>query len=164
MPMTEILFYHLENQPLERVLPTLLTKCLERDWRAVVHCGLQERVDELDTQLWTFADDSFLPHAVANGQGDAEQPIVLVADDENPNKAQVRFLVYGAEISNISEYTRVIHLFDGNDDDAVSSARTAWKSASAADHDVTYWQQDDIGRWQKESVNRFAPSIRRQIA
>ena len=34
--MTEILFYHLQHQPLERVLPTLLEKTLERGWRAVV--------------------------------------------------------------------------------------------------------------------------------
>ena len=34
--MAEILFYHLQNQPLEAVLPTLLQKTLERGWRAVV--------------------------------------------------------------------------------------------------------------------------------
>ena len=37
--MTEVLFYHLQSQPLERVLPELLEKCLERKWRAVVQVG-----------------------------------------------------------------------------------------------------------------------------
>src|SRR5690349_11599483 len=35
-PMTDILFYHLERQPLDRVLPQLLERTLERGWRAVI--------------------------------------------------------------------------------------------------------------------------------
>ena len=43
--MTEVLFYHLERQPLERVLPNLLERTLERGWRAVVQCGDPERLE-----------------------------------------------------------------------------------------------------------------------
>ncbi len=35
-PMTEVLFYHLQNMSLESVLPPLLEKSLERGWRVVV--------------------------------------------------------------------------------------------------------------------------------
>ena len=35
--MTEILFYHLQRQPIERVLPGMLEKSLERGWRVIVH-------------------------------------------------------------------------------------------------------------------------------
>ena len=45
--MTEVLFYHLEHQPLERVLPSLVEKTLERGWRAVVQAGSEERVEAL---------------------------------------------------------------------------------------------------------------------
>ena len=57
--MTEILFYHLQRQPLERVLPTLLEKSLERGWRVVVQAASEERIEALDAHLWTFRDDSF---------------------------------------------------------------------------------------------------------
>ena len=49
--MTEILFYHLQRQPLEQVLLELLEKCLERNWRAVVHVGSEARRDALDSHL-----------------------------------------------------------------------------------------------------------------
>ncbi|MGA7117695.1 MAG: DNA polymerase III subunit chi, partial [Hyphomicrobium sp.] len=39
---SEVLFYHLERQPLERVLPGLLEKTLQRGWRAVVQAGSAE--------------------------------------------------------------------------------------------------------------------------
>ncbi|MFL4968611.1 MAG: DNA polymerase III subunit chi, partial [Xanthobacteraceae bacterium] len=37
--MTEILFYHLQGQPLDRVLPNLLERSLERGWRIVVQAA-----------------------------------------------------------------------------------------------------------------------------
>ena len=51
--------------PLERALPLLLEKTLERGWRAVVQAGSQERLDVLDQHLWTWREDSFLPHGTA---------------------------------------------------------------------------------------------------
>ena len=40
----DVMFYHLERQPLERVLPMLVEKTLERGWRAVIQVGSQERL------------------------------------------------------------------------------------------------------------------------
>ena len=37
--VTDVLFYHLQRQPLEEVLPTLVEKSLERGWRAVKAAG-----------------------------------------------------------------------------------------------------------------------------
>ncbi|MFN6943245.1 MAG: DNA polymerase III subunit chi, partial [Parvibaculum sp.] len=60
--MTEVLFYHLQNVPLEKVLPQLLEKSLERGWRAIVRAGGPERLEAINSLLWTYSDDSFLPH------------------------------------------------------------------------------------------------------
>ena len=57
--MTEVFFYHLERQPLDRVLPSLLEKTLERGWKAVVRVGNEQRLEALDLALWTFRDESF---------------------------------------------------------------------------------------------------------
>ena len=95
--MTELLFYHLQRQPIERVLPPLLEKALQRDWRVVVQLGAPERVDALDDLLWTYSDDSFLPHG-SQRDGDAElQAVWLTTGDDNPNGANVRFLVDGVQ-------------------------------------------------------------------
>ena len=149
--MTEVLFYHLEHQPLERVLPTLLERTLERGWRAVVQSGNQERLDALDTHLWTYRDESFLPHGVAKDANAAQHPIVLTLDDDNPNDASVRFLVDGATGNALESYTRVVYLFDGRMQEAVQQARDAWKGAKAAGFDVTYWQQTSGGKWERKA-------------
>jgi DNA polymerase-3 subunit chi len=149
--MAEVLFYHLQNQPLERVLPVLLTKCLERGWKVVVQAETPERVRALDDALWTFADESFLPHGTeADGAPDA-QPILLTTDDINPNSAEVRVLIEGAAGPDLTAYARALVLFDGSDDDALKKERERWKDLKAAGHDVTYWQQDEGGRWEKKA-------------
>jgi DNA polymerase-3 subunit chi len=150
--MTEIVFYHLKGQTPEQVLPALLQKSLERGWRVVVQASSDERVEALDAHLWTWRDDAFLPHGTWRDAEAAEQPIVLTVDEKNPNGATVRFLVDGAAMSDDSTgYERVIMLFDGDDPDAVDTARARWKAAKAAGIEVTYWRADEKGRWQRQA-------------
>jgi DNA polymerase-3 subunit chi len=150
--MTEVLFYHLQGQPLERVLPTLLERSLERGWRAIVQSSSEERVEALDAQLWTFREDSFLPHGTHKEATAADQPILLTVADDNPNAAAVRFLIDGAGMpADARAYARIVLMFDGNDDEAVADARTSWTAAKAAGFEVTYWQADPNGRWVKKA-------------
>jgi len=149
--MSEVVFYHLQRQPLERVLPELLEKCLERRWRAVVQVGSQERLEALDGHLWTYRQEEFLPHGTArDGRADA-QPVYLTTGPDSPNRATVRFLADGAETADVDAYRRVVLLFDGNDPEAVGRARQSWTAAKAAGHATTYWQQNDRGGWEKKA-------------
>ena len=150
--MTEMLFYHLHRQRLERVLPMLLEKSLERGWRVVVQASSEERVEALDAQLWTFSDDSFLPHGTWRDAEAREQPILLTVNDDNPNGARVRFLIDGAPVpGDAAAYDRIVLLFDGEDADAVETARVRWSEAKSNGFDVTYWQPDERGRWQRKA-------------
>ena len=149
--MTEILFYHLQRQPLERVLPALVEKSLERGWRVVVQAASEERVEALDAHLWVFRDDSFLPHGTWREAEAAEQPVLLTVHDGNPNGAAVRFLLDGAPVpADAGDYERIVLLIDGNDPDAVAAARERWSEARAKGFEVTYWQADENGRWQRK--------------
>ena len=145
--MAEALFYHLTTQPLERALPDLLERTLAKGWRAVVRCGDAERMEALDTHLWTYRDESFLPHARAGCAAPERQPIYLSTGDEVPNGADALFLVDAADTQDFTGFERVVILFSGDDEAALTLARAQWKRASAAVKS-TYWQQDG-GRWVK---------------
>ncbi len=150
--MTEVLFYHLQRQPIEKVLPTLLERSLERGWRVVVQASSEERVDALDAHLWTYRDDGFLPHGTARENEAAAQPVLLTVGDDNPNGASVRFLIDGAAMPvDPSVYQRIVLLFDGEDPDALNAARRDWTAAKAANLEATYWQTDEEGRWVKKA-------------
>ena len=149
--MTEILFYHLQRHPLERVLPALVEKSLARGWRVVVQAASEERIEALDAHLWVFSDDSFLPHGTWREAEAAEQPVLLTVHDGNPNGAAVLFLLEGAPVpADAGDYERIVLLIDGNDPDAVGAARERWSEGRAKGFEVTYWQADENGRWQRK--------------
>jgi DNA polymerase-3 subunit chi len=150
--VTEILFYHLQRQPIEKVLPQLLEKSLERGWRVVVQAASDERIAALDAHVWTYRDDSFLAHGTDREAEAAQQPVLLTVQDHNPNGASVRFLIDGAPVPpDAASYQRIVLLFDGEDDEAVAVARTRWTDARAQGFEATYWQADEKGRWQKKA-------------
>jgi DNA polymerase III subunit chi len=150
--MTEVLFYHLHNMPLESVLPALLEKSLERGWRVVVQSTSPERTEALDNHLWTYRDDSFLPHGTARAGDARDQPVLLSTEEGNPNQANVRFLIDNAALPADSEtYDRVILVFNGDDDEAIAAARGAWTECKSRGFEVTYWQADEFGRWQRRN-------------
>jgi DNA polymerase III subunit chi len=149
--MTEVLFYHLTESTLEQALPPLLEKSVARGWRAVVQTGDEERRDALDSHLWTFRDDSFLTHGTDREPHAAEQPVVLTTGTANPNSAEIRFLVDGAEPPDIGAYQRAVFMFDGHDQVQLEAAREHWKAMKAAGHAVTYWQQAPDGRWERKA-------------
>ena len=150
--MTEILFYQLNGQKLEQVLPSLLQRSLERGWRVVVQASSEERVEALDAHLWTWRDDAFLPHGTWRETEAAEQPVLLTINAENPNGAVVRFLVDGAAVpADAAAYQRLVLLFDGDDPEALETARARWAHAKNEGFDVTYWRTDENGRWQRQA-------------
>ena len=79
--MTEVLFYHLQGQKLEGVLTPLIEKSLERGWRVAVQGNSEERLEALDSHLWTYRDDGFLPHGTWRDAEAAQQPVLLTVND-----------------------------------------------------------------------------------
>ena len=152
--MTETLFYHLERRSLEEILPGRVETSLSRGWRAAIKTDSSERSDALDTLLWIYDDQSFLPHAQQGDGEPADQPVLISVEEGNPNSANIVFYVGGAmpsDWSGLSDLARVVLLFDGRDGDALAGARAAWKEAKAAGHDVTYWKETPSGKFEKQN-------------
>ena len=149
--MTEIRFYHLTRMPLERALPALLERALAAGMRSVVIAGSEERVEALNQLLWTYEERSFLPHGSKRDGRPERQPVWLTTEDENPNGATCLVLTDGAVSNRVGEYQRCLDLFDGQDPAAVEAARERWTQWKDAGHQLSYWQQDDSGRWQQKA-------------
>jgi DNA polymerase-3 subunit chi len=149
--LSEVRFYQLRRTGLERALPQILDKLLGMGERVVVMAGSPERAEALNVQLWTYDDRSFLPHGSARDGFADQQPVYLTASLENPNGAGVLVLVDGAAVEIGPQWRQVIEFFDGNDEAAVAAARERWKAAKAGGHQVTYWLQNEQGKWEKKA-------------
>jgi len=154
--MPETLFYHLERRSLDDVLPDLVERTLARGWRALIRADSAERASAIDNLLWTYNDQSFMPHAL-EGEGEAaRQPVLITVEENNANNADVLFLVGGASPSSWDDpslrgLTRIVLMFDGRDPEMLAAARTAWKDAKATGHGATYWKEMPGGKFEKQA-------------
>lgn len=150
--MTRIDFYHLQKQSLEQVLPKLLEKAYATKKNILVKIGNDERIEFLNSHLWTYNDTSFIPHGSRKDGFADQQPIWLTGEDDNPNQATLLFLVDGAmaSLDTLQKFERVFNIFDGNTETALIQARQFWKEIKNSDMELYYWKQDDNGHWKQQ--------------
>ena len=149
--MPEVWFYHLEKQPLEHVLPRIVAKAIERGLALVIETSSPDHVSKISDMLWAAEDVAFLPHGFeGDGQGEL-QPVWLTSGADNPNESKMRIFLHGAIPADISMLSRAMLMFDGNDAQALEAARAEWKRHKADGHSVSYWRQDESGKWQNQA-------------
>lgn len=147
----EYWFYHIEQGSIKRALPILLEKTLARNWRAYVKIEV-DQMQEFDTLLWCYRDDSFLPHGRSDEPMAEQQPVCLGSEETLPvANIDVVFIVDGTPMDIYPDVKRYVFFIDGKIPDKVKIARQYWQSLKAQDIDVSYWQQDSQGRWAKKS-------------
>lgn len=145
-------FYHLTHSPLETALPLLIARARGQGWRVAVRAPDPARLGWLDDTLWLTAEDGFLPHGLAGGPHDADQPVLLTTAAACPNGAACVMAIDGAPVTAEEAATldRLCILFDGNDPEAVAAARLQWKALTDAGTPAQYWSEES-GRWQKKA-------------
>jgi DNA polymerase-3 subunit chi len=133
-------FYHLTASPLERVLPSIAEKVLAKGERLLV-VAEAERLARLDEQLWSYSNDSFLPHGRERPES---QPILLSPEPQAANGAVNIALADGRWRDEALGFARAFYFFD---DSGREAAREAWRALKGkAEVEARYWKQDG-GRW-----------------
>lgn len=147
--LPEFRFHHLERRRLDAALPDLLEAALGEGLRIVVQTPDPQARDALNGRLWTYREDSFLPHG-GPGDGDpATQPIFLTETDATPNGARLRVLLAPAAALRFAtdEAERIVVIFEARDEEAMAEARAAWKALRDAGAATSYWREGDEGGW-----------------
>lgn len=144
--MTEIRFYHMEQSTLDQALPAIAAKAFFAGKRIMIKTPDQKESKRLDDRLWTYSPTSFLPHGIDNPD---DQPVFLTHEDKNANQADMLILTHGCVSDHIGSYDLVCEMLDGRIETQIIDARKRWKDYKSAGYDLTYWQQDENGKWNK---------------
>lgn len=149
--MSEVRFYQLQRATLAEALPRLVEKARAAGMRVVVETATPERRDALDELLWTYDEESFLPHVTDRDPEAGEAEIVIAAAPQpppRPGRPEALFLVDGAPLpAEPGAFARVLLVFDGADPEATQTARERWRAVVAAGLAASYWAQEEGGRW-----------------
>jgi DNA polymerase-3 subunit chi len=137
-------FYHLAASPLERVLPRICERLLEGGERLLI-VAEADRLDALDSVLWSYGRDSFLPHGRSGQPGAEGQPILLSAAPEAANGAENIALADGTWRDEALAFKRAFYFFDHGHLDV---ARASWRALKdRPEVERRYWKQDEAGKW-----------------
>jgi DNA polymerase-3 subunit chi len=138
-------FYHIAQGSVDAAIAPLIEKCLDRKWRVLV-VGHEETVQRLDRALWTWRDDSFLPHGRARTDA-AKHPVLLSTEPVPVNGAKVAVLLDGSD-ADPEPFDRIMVVFDGGDETARAKARQQYKIAIDGSVSARYFQQER-GGWKE---------------
>ena len=147
--MTAIQFYHLLSTPLERALPKLMEKAVTTGDNVLVLVGDEQMMDKLNTALWTYEEQSFLPHGSSKDPHPEQQPIYITYAEENPADAKILVVTDGSQLDDFGDMKKVLDIFNGHDENEVSKARVRWKAYKEAGHEIRYIQQQENGKWKE---------------
>ena len=154
---TEVYFYRVSDDTSLGTLRTILSRSRKAGWRVLIRGNSESQLAYLDDELWKGPDGSFLPHAIAGGEFDREQPILLATDDQVPNSAEMLLLVGNSRLepSELSKFKRASVLISSADDHEIGDARALWKRLKDAGVPLRYWQEVD-GSWKQRATANLA--------
>lgn len=151
--MTHIGFYQVRDpmpSTTDKTLAHLLEKVVSSGHRVLVVCPNAQRAERIDDMLWTYKEESFLPHGLeSDGVHLEKQPILVTTKPENANGADVLVTVSGAQGGSAHDYTRAIDIFEGHENQ-VAKARERWKLYKDAGFELSYFEHTGTG-WQKKA-------------
>ena len=127
--MTEVILHRLTGSKKALEACRLVERLYASGKRVAVWVSDRGRAAVLDEYLWTFAQNSFVPHALLEGAGGADEPVAVITGSlANPNGAET--LVVADRIGDpaaASGWAEVHDLLTGAAED--EGKRAAWESA-----------------------------------
>ena len=148
--MTDIRFYHMEQSTLDQALPSIALKAWQSGKNVMIRVPDKKEATRLNDVLWTFHPNVFLPHGSDGDKNADRQPVFLTANDDNVNEAQILILTHGCVVNDVNDFEMICEMLDGRVDSQIKEARGRWKGYKESGHDLTYWQQDENGKWNKK--------------
>lgn len=144
--MGEIRFYHLNRKPLYETVAILTERAVMGGKKVVIVASDKALFPKISDALWMTKPDSFLPHMV-HGDENSSAPILITDECENTHGAQTCFMLPDATWGDCARFDLVCHIFEGQNESQAQTAREHWKQLKNQAHTLTYWQQDDAGKW-----------------
>lgn len=134
-----------DGSPQEKVLTRVEFIKLKRPERARILCDLVEefylagqrvlvRVQDdnqgltLDQFMWTWKKSAFIPHVFQSGAVEChDEPVVIVAADENPNGADVLLMGVPCSVEFLRHFQHAIDFAETFDDERLAESRERFR-------------------------------------
>lgn len=109
--------------------------------RVYVWASSEAQSRGIDDLLWTFRDDSFVPHSLWQGENPFDEAVAVGWQPGNPNRASCLVLARDASASEIKSFDRVIDFAPVDDPALRDAARVRFRTFRDAGFAVTFHRE-----------------------
>ena len=134
-------FYNATRREILNDIAILTEKLYKKNNHILLYCADQETVDTLDEYLWSYREDSFIPHSKKNNEKKLFYPILITNEILNEHEHNILLVLNGVLIKETdwTKFNKVYYFFDEQNLEEKENARSMWKSFSSLEIDCRYW-------------------------
>ncbi|MBW2688533.1 MAG: DNA polymerase III subunit chi [Deltaproteobacteria bacterium] len=127
--MTRVEFIKLNRPERARILCDLAEEFYLAGQRVLVMVQDDNQGVTLDKFMWTWKKGAFVPHVYDNGSVEChDEPVVIVAGEENPNGAQVLLMGVQCSLDFIRHFQHVIDFAESFDETRLEESRERFRN------------------------------------
>ena len=108
--MTQVEFFEIRGPRWQLALCAQVEQAVTAGQRVYLLADGEAGARHFDDLLWTFRDDSFVPHALWQGEATLSEPVAVGWQEGNPNGAHCLVLARAAVPEQIAGFARVVDL------------------------------------------------------
>ncbi len=134
-------FYNSSHRDVVRDITWLTENIFKKRNRIVIFCTDQETAEVVDDFIWSYGDDSFIPHSIKKYRETSLDPILVTTDLDGGYEHNVLVALNGVLIkeNDWQRFTKIYYFFDNQDIEEKENARSMWKSFSSLEVNCKYW-------------------------
>ncbi len=126
--MGRVTFLELKVSGKERAVCDIIEKFYQQKVRTTVYFADKNKAVQLDNLLWTWKQDSFIPHCyAANGESNTDEPVVLTSSPLPDVKADVLILFDPLPPEQLAAFSTIIDFAEVYDPEKRSESRQRYK-------------------------------------
>lgn len=141
----EIVFIVLNSAVKSRIVCDLAEKCYLDKQRMVIYTKSEEECKIIDSLLWTWKQQSFVPHKYLDSLSNPQnEPIVLTTNIESAAGYDTVLLVDPLPIEIVSQFSKVIDFAEKYDSQGIELSRKRYKLYKDQNYNIATLQPGEF--------------------
>ena len=140
--MKEFFFYNITARDAFKDSAILIEKLFKQRIKVLILCADDEVTSFFDDFLWSFKEESFMPHKVLDRDASQLETIIISKKQLTMEDFKTLIVLKGSIVNTdyCNRFEKTYYFFDDNNDDEKKLARNLWREAVKLGTRCKYWK------------------------
>ena len=140
--MKEIFFYNTESRDFLKDIALLTEKLFKLGLKVLIICPDDTVSSFFDDFLWSYKEDSFVPHIVVDKNYNQLETIIISKAQLDIESFKTLIVFNGSTVDTVycNKFDKTYYFFDNNKQNERKMARAIWKEAINLGSRCKYWK------------------------